>query len=159
MVSKTTAQYFDTKTMSVASKSHCINNELLDWSLGEAIAIHTWTDSSKYLLSSGFLQNKNNDRALYESNHLFGEQIIAGPIPTSNLITLRSKTTGLTINGVKLYNDQGKLIAERKGIYASHNYTEAFWLNQLQNGFYYLIVYYTIAGLSNEIKIIKIIKQ
>lgn len=158
-ISSINAQYYDAKTMSIAAGSNLINKEILDWSLGEAIAIYTWTDSNQYLLSSGFLQNKNDDRALYASHRAFGEQIKVGPIPTIGLLKINAKETGITIKGVQLFNELGMLIIEKKGVYAGHNYAQEIKINNLQNGFYYLIVHYIIADLLIEYKIIKIIKQ
>jgi hypothetical protein len=152
-------KFLDPYTINVSGRSSMLNNQLIDWSLGESPMVHTFNKYAIYLLSTGFLQSVYDPLLLYKSLDSFDIQIKIGPNPFNNLVHIQCRQDGITISSIQLINFRGDVIYHLPGFYAGMNFYQEIPIQKLSNPICYLYLHYTIANKIERTKIIKLIQN
>jgi hypothetical protein len=109
------------------------NTMIIDWTLGE-IAISTLQGNS-VIISQGFHQPKLIVTRADDPEEINGE-ISVYPNPTSDKVSVRMNLRKFTAVSLRLFNSEGKIIADRK--IHGMNILETISLGTLPNGNYIL---------------------
>lgn len=149
---------FDPFAINISGGSGHIHNDIIDWSLGEAPIIKT-LNNSKLILTTGFLQNFYDPLLLFNEIENFALQIKVGPNPFTEQITIRVHQDGINIRAIRLFNYQGKPIAQYDGVFSGLAFYHNIQIQKLNNPVCYLLVEYTIADKIYKSKIIKLIQN
>jgi hypothetical protein len=153
------AKFSDPYSINVAGHSNLLDNQNLDWSVGEASLIRTFNKHPIYLLSSGFLQSHTDPLLQYNNLDSFDVQIKAGPNPFNSCIYIQCKQDGMIISSVELFNFRGDRIYHLPGYYSGLNFYKEVPIQKLSNPICYLYISYSIAEKMYRTKIIKLIQN
>jgi hypothetical protein len=151
-------QYLDPFCQNIASGSKVNNLLTLDWNIGEALSTETYISKSSILLSSGFLQNKNDAAITFKSIDSFNLKISIGPNPTQNIFKISCAQDGIIILNIKITDNLGNSIQVLKGPYAGLNFQQQINLIGEKNGLYYIIVNYIVGEQVLANKVFKLLK-
>ncbi len=149
----------DPYCMNVAGASHSIANLSVDWSLGEAPISHTLQAPPGYILSTGFLQSKNDPLLLFKNLDSFSLQIKVGPNPFTHIIQIAAHQEGVQIHAIQLFNSQGIILHQMKGQYAGLHFNYQIHTEALNNSICYLVVNYSIGDFLFKSKCFKLIQN
>lgn len=117
---------------------------LIDWSVGQAIDTHTLTNNNAFIISAGFLQNKNCDRCLYKNLDAFLNNLKWGPNPVQDYLHIQINQAGLLWTNIEIYTIEGRLIqSTRPNLYGMQLDYTMDW-RSFQEGTYFLKVYFLI---------------
>ena len=134
------------------------SNSTMEWSIAESVSIANFT-SGLYTLSTGVLQPLNeNVTSIPFGPTVFGNQIVIGPNPTSNLLRIKStlKESG-NLSFQFLDSKSNPVLTHDAGLIFS-TYEKEFMLNDLPSGVFYVRVFFKpVSGIAKT-AIYKIIK-
>lgn len=151
--------YQDPFTINVTGFSHQRSDLIMDWSWGEASMIKTLQTYPSYILSTGFLQSKNDPLLLFKNVDSFALQIKIGPNPFTDLIQISSNQEGIAINAIQLFDTHGILLHQMKGQFAGLHFYYQIHVQSLHDPTCYLVVYYSIGDLLIKSKCFKLIQN
>lgn len=131
---------------------------IVDWNLGESICTETLISKSGLIISTGFLQNKNNSELLYKNVDSFDLSIKVGPNPIQHNITIASNQEGIVIKNILITNGNGRFIQEIKGDFSGVHFKKIITLNENDSGLIYVFIRFMVGDKINRLKIVKLIK-
>jgi hypothetical protein len=149
----------DPFTINVTGSSRQLSNITIDWSWGEASIIKTLHAYPSYILSTGFLQSKNDPLLLFKNLDSFALQIKIGPNPFTDFIQITMNQEGIAIHAIQLFNAQGILLYQMKGNYSGLGFYHKIKMEAHDNSIYYLVVNYTIGDFMTKSKYFKLIQN
>ncbi len=131
----------------------------MDWSMGETVSIAHFT-TANYNLNTGVLQPMTSIvTAINEYGPaVFGNQIIIGPNPTSNVLHIHAKFNELGCLSFQLLDAKSYTVLNNEAGTISNIYEKDIVMQNYPSGVFYMKVYFKPNNGSAKTGIYKIIK-
>ncbi len=131
----------------------------MDWSMGETVSIAHFT-TANYNLNTGVLQPMTSIvTAINEYGPaVFGNQIIIGPNPTSNVLHIHAKFNELGSLSFQLLDAKSYTVLNNEAGTISNIYEKDIVMQNYPSGVFYMKVYFKPNNGSAKTGIYKIIK-
>jgi len=130
---------------------------LLDWNWGEAVG-QGYFNSHKYIISAGFLQNKNKDLALFAQLDHFFIHLKYGPNPANNYLAIHWTQAGVQLENIVIINLQGQIVKIIKGPFSTLHFFMQIDVTELSTGLYNLYLTGVIGEAQKFTRCIKLYK-
>jgi hypothetical protein len=131
---------------------------LVDWSMGDPISNLFINRSKNIMLSSGFLQNKNIDSALFQSLDSFFIPMKIGPNPILQMLKVELSQAGIIIDRLFVLDMTGHIVYSLSGPFSGTSFKQNISFNTMQAGYYTLLLYCTIDSKYTLIRCFKLYK-
>ena len=153
------AQGLDPQSNNVVGASYKNESIIIDYSVGEQFIMPTLFLDSSFIISSGFLQNRNSDIDTYKTLDSFLLKMTMGPNPTSNYFTVSIHQLGITVVQISLLNMQGAIVNQLQGPFSGLNFNQRIDLTMQKEGMYLVQINFLIDGQYPKKRTYKIFKS
>lgn len=139
-------KHIDPYTLNCNGGSKLVNQLIVDWTFGNMGNTFSYTTRPALMISSGYLQNSYDVKALFQQLDSFGLQIKVGPNPFQNTLHIYCAQDGLDIITIKLFDSQGIMIKNILGPFSGIGFDQIWQIQKLSNPICYLQIQYKVAN-------------
>jgi hypothetical protein len=134
------------------------SNSTMEWSIGESASIAYFTSTS-YTLNTGVLQPLiGNISSIPSGPAVFGNQILIGPNPTSNMLKIKAMLNESGNLSFQLLDSKSTLVFNQDVGFIFNSYEKVLNINDLSSGVFYVRIYFKPSSGNPKTGIYKIIK-
>ncbi len=134
------------------------SNSTMEWSIGESASIAYFTGTS-YTLNTGVLQPLiGNILSIPSGPVVFGDQILIGPNPTSNMLKIKALLNESGNLSFQLLDSKSTLVFNHDAGFIFNSYEKVLILNDFPSGVFYVRIYFKPSSGNPKTGIYKIIK-
>ncbi len=156
---KLMAQGIDLQCNNLLGGNYKNESIMIDFSVGEQISIPTLFHNSSFIISSGFLQNKNSDISTYKTLDSFLLKLTMGPNPTNNYFTISIHQLGITVVQICILDMQGNILHQLQAPSSGLNFKKRIDMTMQKEGVYLIQIQFLIDGIFPKTRTYKIFKS
>jgi len=134
------------------------SNSTMEWSIGESVSIAYFTTAS-YSLNTGVLQPLiGNVTSIPSGPAVFGNQILIGPNPFSNMLKIKAMLNESGNLSFQLLDSKSTLVFNQDAGFIFNSYEKVLILNDFPSGVFYVRIYFKPSSGNPKTGIYKVIK-
>ncbi len=131
---------------------------ILDWNLGDFAHFVHFSNNEISFITTGYLQNNYNALLLNDKLDSILLQVKVGPNPFKNTIHISCNQDALIINGIVLYDEQGKRLGHVRGPFSGVQFEQSFTVYPLKQTYCFIQIQFTLGNNQQYFKTYKLIQ-